>query len=70
MSNAATPKPGRLDEEWAKIDLAPMMMRGKAELPEATLILMSVKTELTVGGTLQIRTLLPPFGYEEIKIVY
>ena len=70
MSNAATLKPGRFDEEWAKLDLAPMMTRGKAELPEASLILPSVKPELTVGGTLQTRTLLAPFGYEEIKIVY
>ena len=31
MSNAATPKPGRFDEEWAKLDLAPMIMRGKAD---------------------------------------
>ena len=48
MSNAATPKPGRFDEEWAKLDLAPIMMRGKAELPEASLISTSVKPELTV----------------------
>ena len=70
MSNAATPKPDRFDEEWAKLDLAPMTMRGRAELPEATLILTSGKPELTVGGTLQTRNLLAPFGYEEIKIVY
>ena len=47
-----------------------MRMRGRAELPEASLILTSVKPELTVGGTLQTRTLLAPFGYEEVKIVY
>ena len=70
ISNAATPKPGRFDEEWAKLDLAPMKMRGRAELPEASLIFTSVKPELTVGGTLQTRTLLAPFGYEEAKIVY
>ena len=70
ISNAATPKPGRLDEECAKLDLAPMMMRGKAELPEAFLILTSVKPELTVRGTLRTRTMLAPFGYEEIKLVY
>ena len=29
-----------------------------------------MKPKLTVGGTLQTRTLLAPFGYEEIKIVY
>ena len=52
------------------MNLAPMRMRGRAELPEASLILTSVKPELTVGGTLQMRTFLAPFGYEEIKIVY
>ena len=36
MSNTTTPKPGRLDE-WAKLDLAPMVLRGKADLPEASL---------------------------------
>ena len=45
-------------------------VRGRAELPEASLILTGVKPELTVGGTLQTRTFLAPFGYEEIKIVY
>ena len=29
MNNASTPKPGRFDEEWAKQDLAPMVMRGR-----------------------------------------
>ena len=43
MSNAATPKPGRFDEECAKLDLATMVMRGKAEITEASLILTSVK---------------------------
>ena len=47
-----------------------MMMRGKAELPEASLILTSVKQELTVGGTLQARTMLAPFGFEEINVVH
>ena len=58
MRNAATPKPGRFDEEWAKLGLAPMIMRGKADLPEVSLILTSVKPGLTVGGTLQTRTML------------
>ena len=70
ISNAATPKPGRFDDERAKLDLAPMRMRGRAELTEASLILTSVKPELTVGGTLQTRTLLAPFGYEEVKLVH
>ena len=63
-------KPGAFDKEWAELNLAPMRMRGRAELPEASLNLRSVKPELTVGGTLQTRTFLAPFGYEEIKIVY
>ena len=47
-----------------------MRMRGRAKLPEASLILTVVKPGLTVGGTLRTRTFLAPFGYEEIKIVY
>ena len=70
INNAATPKPGVFAKEWAELNLAPMKMRGRAELPEASLILTSVKPELTVGGTLQTRTFLSPFGCEEIKIVY
>ena len=70
MSNAATPQPGRFVEEWAKLDLAPLMMRGKTELPESSLIATSVKPGLTVGGTLQTRTMLAPFGQEEVKVVH
>ena len=70
MSNAATARPGRFDEEWAKLDLAHMMVRGKADLPEASVILTSVKPELTVGGTLQTRTMLAPFNYDEVKVVH
>ena len=70
ISNAATPKPGRFDEEWAGLGLAPMKMRGRTELPEASLILTSVKPELTVVGTLRTRTFLAPFGCEEVKVVH
>ena len=70
ISNAATPKPGRFDEKWAGLGLAPMKMRGRTELPEASLILTSVKPELTVVGTLRTRTFLAPFGCEEIKVVH
>ena len=70
ISNAATPKPGAFDTEWTELNLAPMRMRGRAELPDASLILTNVKQELTVGGTLQTRTFLAPFGYEEIKVVH
>ena len=57
ISNAATPKPGEFDKEWSGLGLAPMKMRGRTELPEASLILTSVKSEWTVVGTLQTRTL-------------
>ena len=70
ISNAATPKPGGFDKEWTKLDLAPMKMRGRAELPESPLILTSVKPELTVGRALQTIALLAPFAYEEVKIIY
>ena len=62
--------PERFDEEWAKLDLAPMVMRGKADLQEASLILMSVKPELMVSGKLQTRTMLAPFGCEEVKVMH
>ena len=70
ISNAVTPKSGGFDKDWAKLDLAPNRMRGRAELPESALILTSVKPELTVGGALQTRTSLAPFGHEEVKIIY
>ena len=69
MNNTANLKPERFDEEWAILDLAPMIMRAKADLPGASLILTSVKPELTVGGTLHTRTMLAPFGCEEVKVV-
>ena len=47
-----------------------MIMRGKADLPEASIILTSVKPGLTVGGTLQTRIVLAPFGHEEVKVVH
>ena len=53
-----------------RTEFAPMRMRGRAKLHEASLILTSVKPELPVGGTLWTRTFLAPFGYEEIKVVY
>ena len=47
-----------------------MRMRGRTELPEASLILTSVKQEMKVEGILQTRTFLAPFGCEEIKVVH
>ena len=70
ISTVATPKPGAFDAEWAELHLAHMRMRGRAKLPEASLILNSVKQGLTVGGTLRTRTFLAPFGCEEIKVVH
>ena len=70
ISNAATPKPGGFDKEWSGLGLAPMKLRGRTELPEASLILTSVKPELTVVGTLQTRTFIAPFSCEEISVVH
>ena len=70
ISNAANPNPGGFNKEWSGLGLAPMEMRGRTELPEASLILTSVKSELTVVGTLQTRNFLAPFGCEEIKVVH
>ena len=64
MNNAATPKPGRFEEEWTKLDLAPTVMRGKADLQESALIVMGVKPELAISGNLLTRTALAPFGCE------
>ena len=50
MINAATPKPGQFEEEWAKLDLALTIIRGKVDLQEAALIFMSVKPELVISG--------------------
>ena len=70
MNNAANPKPGQFDEEWVKLDLAPMFMRDRADLQEASLILMWVKPELLVSGKLYTRTLLAPIGCEEVKVMH
>ena len=70
MSNAATPKPGRFDEEWTKLDLAPIVMRDRVDFQEASLILMSVKPELLVSGKLYTRTLLGLFGCKEVKVMH
>ena len=70
MNNAANPKPGRFDAEWVKLDLAPMFMRDRADLQEASLILMWVKPELLVSGKLYTRILLAPIGCEEVKVMH
>ena len=68
MSNAATPKPGRFEEERAKLDLAPTIMRGKADLQEAALIVKKKKPELAITVKLLTRSALVPFGCGEVKI--
>ena len=62
MSNAANPKSGRFEEECAKLYRAPTIMRSKADLQDATLIVMSAKPELSISGELLTRTSLAPFG--------
>ena len=68
MSNAATPKPGRFEEERARLDLAPTMMRGKADLQGAALIVKKKIPELAITVKLLTRTALAPFDCEEVKI--
>ena len=68
MKNAANPKPGSFEEECTKLDLAPTVMRGKADLQDATIIVMSVKPELAISWKLLTRTALAPFGSEKVKI--
>ena len=46
-----------------------MRMRGRTELPEASVILTSVRKEMKVAGILQTRIFLAPFGCEETKVV-
>ena len=64
----------KLPEEIPEFPLIRRMFLGavgpSSETPEASLILTSVKPESTVGGTLQTRTFIAPYGYEEIKLVY
>ena len=62
MNNEATPKPGRFEEEWTKLDLASTVMRGKADLQETALIVMDVKPDLAIRGNMLTRTALAPFG--------
>ena len=64
-SNAATPKPEKLEDEWAKLELAPTAMRGKSDLQEAALIVTIVRTEMAKTGKLLTRTAPAPFGCEE-----
>ena len=61
-NNAALPKPGRFEKERNKLDLAPIEMRGKADLQETSTILTSVKPEYLVSGKLHTRTVLKPFS--------
>ena len=69
MSNA-NPKPGKFEGDWAKLDLTPIVMRGKADLQEAALKVMNVRPELALTGKLLNRTALAPLGCEEVVITY
>ena len=50
LSIAANPKSGRFEEERAKLDLEPSIMRGKSDLQEAALIVLIVRPELAITG--------------------
>ena len=68
MSNAATPRPSRFEEEWTELIVAPTATRGKADLQEAALIVTNVRPEMTITWKLLTTTALPPFGCEGIMI--
>ena len=68
MSNAATPKPGRFEKEWNKLDLEPTAMRGKADLQEAALIVTNGRPELAITAKLLTRSAIAPFSCEKIVI--
>ena len=70
MNNAATLKHGQFEEERKKLDLASKVMRRKADLQEASMILTSVNSEYLVSGKLHTRTVLAPFGCEEIRVMH
>ena len=70
MNNIATPKPGRFEEERKKLDLAPIVMRGIADLHEASMSSPSVKPEYLVSGKSHPRTLPAPFGCKEIRVMH
>ena len=62
MSRAVNRKSGRFEDKWAKMDLAPAAMRGRAYLQNAEMVVMSVRPELAITGKLHNRTSLAPFG--------
>ena len=57
-SNTVNLKSRRFEKEWAKMDLAPTFIRGKADLQENALIVMSVKPEKAKTGKLLTSTAL------------
>ena len=61
MNNVATPKPGRFHEEVAKLDLAPMVMRGRADLDAGSV---EGTTEPAEEGT---STLEPPSAFMKMN---
>ena len=61
MNNVATPKPGRFHEELAKLDLAPIVMRGRADLDAGSV---EGTTEPAEEGT---STLEPPSAFMEMN---
>ena len=52
MSDVMTPKPGRFEEKWVKLDLAQTIMRVRVDLKEAALIVPNVRPELVATGKL------------------
>ena len=50
MSNLATPMPGRNEEDWAELDLAPTAMRGRVDLKETAQIVLKIRSDRKLTG--------------------
>ena len=68
MSNVATPKSGRFEEEWAKLNIPSNVMSGKVDLRGAALIVLNVEAEFTATGRLLTRDAPAPFRWKEVVV--
>ena len=65
ISNFETPNPGKLEREWAKMNLS---LTELIDLQEAALIVLNVTAEFVASGSLLTSDTLAPFVCEEIFV--
>ena len=68
MHNTATPTPGRFEEEWAELNVAPLAQRRKFNMGEAGVAVMLVRAEMLTIGSLLTGDALAPLGCEKVVI--